>query len=69
MNRIMCYLLAGFDGCPFEIDDVWRISWPNTPQSSSSTQICPGGLGMLHIGVCNSMLFCGIWDSVSGTAL
>ena len=32
-----------FDGCPFEVDGVWGITWPNTERNSSNTQLCPGG--------------------------
>ena len=38
-----------FNGCPFEIDSVWGITWPNTERNSTNVQLCPGGhdaLGM-----------------------
>ncbi len=31
-------------GCPHDVDTTWGIAWPNTPQGSSSVQICPGNL-------------------------
>ena len=37
------------DGCPYEIDDIWGIVWPNTPRGSSSEQRCPGGIEVLGI--------------------
>ena len=32
-----------FNGCPFETDSVWGITWPNTERNSSNVQLCPGG--------------------------
>ncbi len=32
-----------FNGCPFEIDSVWGITWPNTERNSSNIQLCPVG--------------------------
>ena len=36
-------IVSAFNGCPFEIDDVWDITWPNTERNNNSTQLCPGG--------------------------
>ena len=38
---------ADFIGCPYEIDNVWGITWPNTVPSSTNTQMCPGGLNAI----------------------
>lgn len=38
--------LVGFDGCAYEVDNVWGISWPNTLKGSTTTQVCPGGVNV-----------------------
>ena len=29
--------------CPFNVDSIWRISWPITSQNTTISQLCPGG--------------------------
>ena len=51
--KFVCH--PAFNGCPFEVDDVWGITWPNTERNSSNTQLCPGGydaLGMYVQEIC-----------------
>ena len=41
-----------FSGCPYGDDDVWGITWPNTPGGTTNSQPCPGGVdsvGALYI--------------------
>lgn len=50
------YLAVAFNGCPFEIDSVWGITWPNTERNSSNVQLCPGGHDALGISCINMLL-------------
>ena len=36
-------ITIAFNGCPYEVDNVWDITWPNTERNSANTQLCPGG--------------------------
>ena len=38
----LCVIIA-FNGCPYEVDKVWDITWPNTERNLTDTQLCPGG--------------------------
>lgn len=42
-ERVFCSFATVFNGCPFETDSVWGITWPNTERNSSNVQLCPGG--------------------------
>ena len=37
------------DGCPSEVDDIWKIEWPSTQRGATSTQLCPGGQDSIGI--------------------
>ena len=43
---ITLYVLSPFvvdDGCPYEVDDIWKIEWPSTQRGVTNIQLCPGG--------------------------
>jgi len=42
-KRIEKFDCVGFDGCQFEQDPTWNITWPATEVDREATQKCPGG--------------------------
>ena len=44
MTTYMTHFYAVFAGCPYGLDLLWNIMWPNTAVGSNTTQPCPGGV-------------------------
>ena len=40
------YIHAAADGCSFEKDAIYGITWPSTTINLSATNNCPSGIGM-----------------------
>lgn len=43
MPAIITVDVRVFDGCIFEVDEVWGIAWPNTPRGTTASLHCPSG--------------------------
>ena len=44
---IHIYMHTAADGCSFEKDAIYGITWPSTAINVNATNNCPSGIGML----------------------